>query len=423
MVFSHLAHQARFIPKRSVLAGWLHRDTRYTALDFMRAEGRRYRREKQFMEMNPPHSEQHPGWDEIRPLLDEALTELPPADRNALLLRFFEQRDFAEVGAALGASAEAARKRVDRALERLREYLVKRGVTTTAVALGGTLLAHAVETVPAGFVVSLAAGSIGAARGSNSSWISSLMIMTKTKMAIGLVLAAGILATPLIMQQQALAAARAGQLDWHAQLRALAVSGQASKQAPKSFDRTERDRADLERLRREALALRTRLADLSAQAERLLVASSTHRPGANPLGKIIRFGDLRDAGQATPEATMESFLWAMLQGETNRISQFLALNEADSQHDEAVLEKLLGELTKESSEMRNAVESGGMESFAVQILEGYPGQNDDQWVVAETIQPDSSITIKRLLFCQTDTGWKWVVGPNGKPVEEDVNQP
>ena len=150
VVFANLARQARSIPEGTVLAGWLHRDTRFTALDFIRAEARRLRREQQSAEMNATNADPLPGWEEIRPMLDEALTKLAPADRDALLLRYFEQRDFAEVGAALGASAEAARKRVDRALERLREYMVKRGITTTASALGGALTAHAIETVPGG---------------------------------------------------------------------------------------------------------------------------------------------------------------------------------------------------------------------------------------------------------------------------------
>jgi hypothetical protein len=167
-----------------VLAGWLHRDTRYTALDFIRGEARRLRREQQSVEMNATNSDPQAGWEEIRPLLDEALTKLSPADRDALLLRYFEQRDFAGVGAALGASAEAARKRVDRALERLREQLVKRGITTTAAALGGALAAHGVETVPAGLVISLAAGATSAAASGAGSWLSNLMLMTKTKIAI-----------------------------------------------------------------------------------------------------------------------------------------------------------------------------------------------------------------------------------------------
>ena len=103
-------------------------------------------------------------------------------------------------------SAARITNRVDRALERLREYLVKRGITTAAAALGGALTVHAVESVPAGLEISLAAGSVAAAASGSSGLLSNFMLMTKTKIAIGTALMAGIVATPLIIQQHALAA-------------------------------------------------------------------------------------------------------------------------------------------------------------------------------------------------------------------------
>src|SRR5436189_601086 len=89
-VFIHLAQKARPIPAGMVLAGWLHRDTRVTALDAIRAENRRARREQEAMVMNTPDPDPS-SWEKIRPLLDEALQELSATDRDALLLRFFEQ--------------------------------------------------------------------------------------------------------------------------------------------------------------------------------------------------------------------------------------------------------------------------------------------------------------------------------------------
>src|SRR5215472_4229257 len=136
MVFANLARKARSIPRGMVLAGWLHRDTRFTAMDVIRAESRRARREQEAAIMNQVNSERSPEWEKIRPILDEALDELGGEDRDALLMRYFEGRELAGVGQGIGASAEAARKRVDRALDRLRLGLVKRGITTTNGALG-----------------------------------------------------------------------------------------------------------------------------------------------------------------------------------------------------------------------------------------------------------------------------------------------
>jgi hypothetical protein len=197
-----------------LVAGWLHRDTRFTALDLLRAEARRCRREQEAVAMN--ETEPSSDWGEIRPLLDEALDELGPADRDALLLRFFGQRDLAGVGAALGTSAEAARKRVDRALDRLHDCLVRRGITTTAGALVVALSAHALEPLPAALAATLVSSSALAAAAvpaGAAGWVLNLMIMTKTKIAVGAVLLSTALVTPLFLQSRALAQARAEQAE------------------------------------------------------------------------------------------------------------------------------------------------------------------------------------------------------------------
>ena len=420
VVFANLARKARSIPEGTVLAGWLHRDTRYTALDFLRAEARRLRREQQSVAMNAPNPDPRPAWEEIRPWLDEALTKLAPADRDALLLRYFEQRDFAGVGAALGASAEAARKRVDRALERLRGHLVKRGISTTAAALGGALAAHAVETVPAGLLVSLAAGSAATAASGAGGWISNLLIMTKTKIAIGAALAAGILAAPLLIQQQALATARAEQTELQARLRQLpAQSVPVTRQPPGTIDIAARDRADLERLRLEAPALRAKIAEFSAQARQLAAARPWHKPDGKPLGDVLRPRDARDAGQATPEATMQTFLWALRNNETNRFLQLIAIGSgADAQHDPAVWEKITKLFTDENNSSAKPAE--GENQIEIHLLEEQPGPNNDRWVVADTMQTNGVVNTGRILLRPSDTGWKCVFDTNAAAVEEQI---
>src|SRR6185436_8691184 len=97
-----------------------------------------------------------------RPLLDEALDELGEEDRHALLLRFFEQQNLAEVGAALGLAEDTARKRVSRALDKLRGRLVSRGITTTAASLTVAITAYGAETVPAGLAGKAASTALAA---------------------------------------------------------------------------------------------------------------------------------------------------------------------------------------------------------------------------------------------------------------------
>lgn len=150
---------ARLSPEAS-LAGWLHRATRFAALNQLRAAHRRAANETQAMQhLSLVNDDSGPDWASIQPVLDEAIDHLADDDREALLLRFFQGRDFRAVGRALGVSDDTAQKRVSRALERLRGFLVRHGVTVSATALAVVLADHAVGAAPAGFAVSIAAGA------------------------------------------------------------------------------------------------------------------------------------------------------------------------------------------------------------------------------------------------------------------------
>jgi RNA polymerase sigma factor (sigma-70 family) len=205
MVFANLARKAAAIPRHSVLAGWLHRDTHYTALDLLRAERRRQAREQEALAMNALGPDPTPDWEQLRPLLDEALQELGDADRDALLLRFFEQRSLKEIGATLGSGEDAARKRVTRALEKLRAWLARRGVTTSATALSTVITANAVQAAPGTLGTTIISSAIVAgapmAAGVTGSKIISLIIMTKLKIAIIATVTVLCVATVVVVKQ------------------------------------------------------------------------------------------------------------------------------------------------------------------------------------------------------------------------------
>src|SRR6058998_1752107 len=112
-----------------MLGGWLHRHTCFVAANTMRGERRRQSRERQAVEMNALQTNSGADFSLVAPILDQAINELGEADRTAILLRFFEQRDFRFVGEALGSNEDAARMRVSRALEKLHALLKHRGVT------------------------------------------------------------------------------------------------------------------------------------------------------------------------------------------------------------------------------------------------------------------------------------------------------
>ena len=127
-VFTDLARQAANLKPETVLSAWLYQVTRRTAIDVVRREARRQLREQIATEMNAMNATAD-EWPHIEPLLDEAMSALDDTDRTAVLLRYFENKSLREVGQTLGASEEAARKRLSRAVERLREFLAKRGVS------------------------------------------------------------------------------------------------------------------------------------------------------------------------------------------------------------------------------------------------------------------------------------------------------
>jgi len=164
-VFTDLARKGRPLAQKltdgSSLVGWLYRSTRFAALKHLRDDRRRLTHERQAMEQLIINSETAPDWEQVRPVLDETMADLNDEDREALLLRYFKNCDFQTVGQALGVSDAAAQKRVSRALDKLRELMSRRGITTSAAALSIVLSANAVQAAPVGLAATLSTAAIG----------------------------------------------------------------------------------------------------------------------------------------------------------------------------------------------------------------------------------------------------------------------
>ncbi len=160
-VFIELAQNARRIRSGTPLVAWLHVVSRRTALNAVRTHVRRQQREQAAVEI-AAMSSPSPDWSAIEPLLDEAVESLAPADRAAVLLRFFENKSLREVGALTGASEDAAQKRVSRALEQLRAFFVRRGVSITAGSLTTSLSAHVITPAPPALAAALASAAVSA---------------------------------------------------------------------------------------------------------------------------------------------------------------------------------------------------------------------------------------------------------------------
>jgi len=139
------------------------------------------------------------AWRQIAPLLDAAMAGLNETDRHAVVLRFFDGKSLREVGAALGANEDAAKKRVSRALEKLRAFFARRGVSSTTAIIAGAISANSVQAAPVALAKAATAAAIAkgaTASGSTLTLIQgALKIMAWTKAKTAVVVGAALLLT------------------------------------------------------------------------------------------------------------------------------------------------------------------------------------------------------------------------------------
>jgi RNA polymerase sigma factor (sigma-70 family) len=201
-VFIILARKAGSLGPRTILPSWLHRTACYVAADAVKIQLRRARREQEaHMQslLNEPQTDGSEVWPQIAPLLDTAIAGLNEKDRHAIVLRFFENKSLADVGQVLGANEDAARMRVNRALEKLRKSFTRRGIVSTTTIIAGAISANSVQVAPAVLAKSITAVAIAkgvAASGSTLTLIQgALKIMAWTKAKTALVASAAFLLT------------------------------------------------------------------------------------------------------------------------------------------------------------------------------------------------------------------------------------
>ncbi len=268
-VFILLARKAGSLSSKTVLSGWLYQAARLTAANYRRDNQRRVQREQQaIMEstLNVPDDE---PWKLIAPILDEAMNALGIADRDAVLLRYFENKPLAQVAAAMGVSEAAAEKRVSRALDRLHAMLTRQGVAPGATAIAGAITANAVQAAPAALP-----GSITAAALTATSLTSATVTMTALqKIAVTAVLATTIgggiyaakQASDAHKEFRDLQAQKAPMIEQVRQLQSSltdATNRLSELTAENSELKSGRDKTELLKLRGEVTSMRRQLASL-----------------------------------------------------------------------------------------------------------------------------------------------------------------
>ena len=211
VVFILLARKAASLGAKTILTGWLYRAACYVSGSALKRERRRQHREQEAFMQSELDAQAGSTWNQMSPLLDGAMLRLGQADRDALVLRYFEGRSLNEVGSALGASEDAVKKRVNRALEKLRNYFAKRGVHSTTSAIAETISANSVLIAPA--TLAKTATAVALAKGTTASISTltlikgALKIMAWTKLKTGIISAVIVVGvatttTTLVIQHQ-----------------------------------------------------------------------------------------------------------------------------------------------------------------------------------------------------------------------------
>src|SRR5664280_2175893 len=148
-VFIILSRKTGGLRPDTILEGWLYETTRLVALSFLRGERRRqFREQEAYMQSTLQESNETAAWHQFAPLLDEALARLGKKERDAVVLRFFKDQNLREVAAALNINEPAAQRRVHRAVEKLRQFFMKRGLALSSGTITGAISANSVHAAP-----------------------------------------------------------------------------------------------------------------------------------------------------------------------------------------------------------------------------------------------------------------------------------
>jgi RNA polymerase sigma factor (sigma-70 family) len=336
-VFTELARRASSLAQHRALRGWLYTCTRFTATKIVRTESRRRAREEKAHAMTEPAADDasmSANWDQLRPVLDEAMHELKESERTVVILRFFDQQSLKGVGEKLGLNEDAARKRVDRALEKLHGAIVKRGITSTAAALSLALGQQAVLAAPTGVAASTAAAALagagGATMGGGAAWILKLMSMTKWQVSvITAIVAVGTTTTVFRAQARAKEQARSESRTEQQKIGQTPQASWNSHEAPAS---SESQANELRQATTERDALRTEIAALkkvNAQPSRSTASGSGQKPKPIMRGAMVPIEVGRSAGRATPIATFQTGMWSAHQVDVDRLVEIFDFDPAD----------------------------------------------------------------------------------------------
>ena len=219
-------------------------------------------------------------------------------DRLAVILRCLEERSFREVGALLGVGEEAARKRVDRALDQLTRFFRENGFAVPSVAASAPLFTFAIAAAPSSVAASaISVAASGAASltttavltGGATYGLSKLMATTQLKLGIAGALVVSALTTTVFIQRATIERLGTDHAALRARLADLDRLGAENRQLRQSAA----DTNELQRLRNqqsELMRLRDEVGRLRV-ANQALENFDTNRPSLTSSDEALTVPD------------------------------------------------------------------------------------------------------------------------------------
>jgi RNA polymerase sigma factor (sigma-70 family) len=438
-VFVDLARKARALVSRPVLGGWLYTSTCFAAAKAVRTERRRFAREQKahsMQERTANSSSEHADWDSIRPVFDLVMLELKESDRQVLVERFFERRSFEEVGQHFGLTANAARMRVERAVDRLRDRLMRRGIRSSASALALVLTNQAIAAAPSGLAASITACTLSTAGATSSYSFLTTITMAKIKTAIlGTLVAAGV-AAPIVIQYQTNAQLRA-------ELQVLrleaATSARQQQQAASAqsaeLERLRRENTELVRLRGEVATLRQSASRqkergdaearnkeskqlIEAEEAKILLAKSPEIP-------MIPAHQWANVGFASPASAYQTLNWAVVNRDTNAFSNALMWDAKAKERADALFAATPDSVRQRFGNVDGVIFDWFLNNStpiaANRVLSQVNEGPNDSTLVEQHLYTDGRVRENTVQFARDENGsWRQVVPPELMPKLEVV---
>ncbi len=404
-VFIALAREAHRLERHPILTGWLHTTTRNLAAALVRTERRRQSREKEatIMQETDSEPETDPDLKKLRGHLDQALDGLRAQDRDALLLRFFEECSFADVGRRLQLSENAARMRVERALDKMHALLSRHGITSTATAIGAALASSTAQALPAGFATTISSTVLASA--SLATVIPGIVFMSITKLQLGLALA--------------LIAAGAGgfiaQRHTNEKLRThLSYLNDQSEEVARLRKENSRLKTSLAQLDRTSSNGAPISANASSTSNAVSTKTSVRRESSLLAAGLTPVAALDHSGRTTPRAAFSTQIWAAAEGDVDLEQSAILLTPEGRAKLEALLATLPPSIrsnyTTPEKLMAFALAGSPHPVGGMQVIGQTEQTADDVILQTEWQHADDSIVHHSNVELQHDSnGWRMVV--------------